>query len=327
MAHVRVLFVTNMWPDERRPAYGSFVKTQAESLRAIGVDVDVMSIKGYVSKMRYVEAAARLASSKKGRKYDIVHAHYGYSGIVSRVQFQAPMVLSYCGADLLGAPGTDGQVSRRSRLEVAVFRQLARVAAATITKSTGMAERLPSSVQPRNHVIPNGVDLSAFGGVSRSDARRRLGWDRDEVAVLFVGNPANPRKNHDLAARVVERVREQVPSVRLRVAWGVPPEAVPTWMSAANALLFTSRSEGSPNVVKEAMASSLPIVSTPVGDVAERFEGVPACFVRPAAAEPLATCLAEALSHGPVPEARRAVADLSLPRVAQRVTSVYESVA
>lgn len=323
---MRVLFVTNMWPDERRPAYGSFVKTQAASLRALGVEVDVMSIQGYLGKMRYVAAATRLGSSKRSGDYDVVHAHYGYSGVVARVQFQAPMVLSYCGADLLGNPGADGRVPRRSRVEVAVSRQLARVAAATITKSRGMAERLPADAQPRNHVIPNGVDLSAFGSISKPDARRFLGWDPDEASVLFVGNPANPRKNYDLAARVVKLLRAQVPSVRLRAAWEVAPEAIPIWMSAADALLFTSRSEGSPNVVKEAMASELPIVSTPVGDVAERVGGVPACFVRPAEVEPLAACLGQALLHGPVPEARRAIADLSLPRVARRVVSVYESV-
>ena len=50
-------------------------------------------------------------------------------------------------------------------------------------------------------------------------------------------------------------------------------------MYSCDALLMTSRTEGSPQVVKEAMACGCPIVSVDVGDVAERTEGVSGCFV------------------------------------------------
>jgi glycosyltransferase involved in cell wall biosynthesis len=99
------------------------------------------------------------------------------------------------------------------------------------------------------------------------------------------------------------------------------------WMTAADALLLTSHSEGSPNVIKEAMAAELPAVSTPVGDVPDRFGGVPGCYVRPPEPGALAAALVAALGHGRTPEAREAVAVVDRRRTTQQMINVYESVA
>jgi glycosyltransferase involved in cell wall biosynthesis len=55
---------------------------------------------------------------------------------------------------------------------------------------------------------------------------------------------------------------------------GVPHDQVPMWLSAADVVLLTSLREGSPNIVKEAMACDSPVVGVPVGDVAWLLEGV-----------------------------------------------------
>ncbi|MEA2421678.1 MAG: teichuronic acid biosynthesis glycosyltransferase TuaC, partial [Thermoleophilaceae bacterium] len=268
---MRVLFVTNMWPDEERPWYGSFVKSQADSLERLGVDLDVLAIRGYAGGGAYARATASVGRLNfRKREHDLVHAHYGHSGVVGRMHLRAPLIVSYCGDDLLGTRTPDGGLTRRSRAEVAVFRQLARVSAATITKSQEMEAVLPAAARARNHVIPNGVDLDRFRRIDRAEARRRLGWDPDESTALFLANPEIAAKNYPLAAATCERL----PDVRLRVAHGLPYSDVPLLLSAADALLFTSRSEGSPNVVKEAMAAELPVVSTAVGDVPERLAGV-----------------------------------------------------
>src|SRR3954468_5161813 len=220
-----------MWPDSERPWYGTFVQTQADSLSALGVDVDVLAIRGYVSNWEYARGcarSARLNASWPG--YDLVHAHYGHSGIVGRLQFRAPLVLSYCGDDLLGTLDERGVKTRRSRAEVAVFRQIARGCVRTITKSEQMQEQLPRARRSRNHVIPNGVNRAAFGPRDQAEARRRLGWAQDEKIVLFAGNPGVASKNHPLAVETCELLSRRVPEARLRVAWGLAPDQMPLAM-------------------------------------------------------------------------------------------------
>ena len=323
---LRVLFVTNMWPDDSRPWHGTFVKSQADSLERLGVTVEVLPIRGYAARTAYPSAALETLRRSRGSAFDVVHAHYGHSGVVARMQWSAPLVVSFCGDDILATRTEDGSLTLRSRIEAAVFKQLGRAAAATITKSVEMERALPPGVRPRNHVIPNGVDLERFRPIPRSEARSRLGWDQDEPTAIFVGNPEIAVKNFALAEEVHRRLAPSRPGLRLRVAASVRPEDVPVWMSAADALLFTSRAEGSPNVIKEAMASELPIVATPVGDVPERLDGVAGCHVCPPDPEVLAAGLSEALDHGRAPEARQAVAPLGLDAVARRVVGIYERV-
>lgn len=318
--------MTNLWPDEVRPWHGAFVQSQARSLVERGVRVHVLPIRGYASRSAYLKAARSLARPRRGWRYDVVHAHYGHSGVVARLLVDRPLVVSYCGDDLLGTRTDSGSLTPRSRIEAGVFRRLAGVASATITKSREMEAALPRRYRSRNHVIPNGVDLDRFGQVDHDTARRRLGWPAGEPVLLFVGDPGIPVKNHPLAEKAAQRVTERVPGARLRVASGLPPSEVPMWMAAADVLLFTSRSEGSPNVIKEAMAAELPIVATAVGDVPERLHGVAGCFVGPPDADSLADAAVDALRHGRAPAAREAVAPLSTGAVAERLVAVYESV-
>src|SRR5258708_15921936 len=70
-------------------------------------------------------------------------------------------------------------------------------------------------------------------------------------------------------------------------------------MNACDALVFTSRQEGSPNVVKEALACNLPVVSVAIGDVPERLRDLAGCEVC-ADAEPdtIAAALVRVLRRG-----------------------------
>ncbi len=319
---MRVLFVTNLWPYPERPWHGVFVRNQADGLRAAGVDIDVLAMKGHGSDFEYVRGAWRALGLNLRGGYDVVHAHYGHSGVVARLQLRAPLVISYHGSDLMGKPTETGPATRRSMVEVAVFRQLARVSAATITMSNRMSAVLPRPCLARNQVIPTGVDLDRFAPGDRAAARRELGWPEHEPAVVWVGNPNRPLKNLALA----EAALDQMPGARLRVGWEVPPEKIPLWLQAADVLLLTSRSEGSPTVVKEAMASELPVVSTDVGDVAERLDGLPGCAIVPEDPAAVAAAVGRALDHGPVPEARRAIAAHSEEATARRIVAVYERV-
>jgi glycosyltransferase involved in cell wall biosynthesis len=319
----RVLFVTNMWPDEKRPYYGSFIHSQARSLAAGETLVDVIYVRGFLGNRAYLRSLREIPRLGRGDAYDLVHVHYGHTAVASLGLRQRPLVVSFCGEDLLGAPREDG-ITTKSRIEVAVFRQVARLATVTITKSAEMEAVLPRPVRARNHVLPNGVDLEMFVPRPREQAREELGWEREGKVMLFLGNPEDPRKNLALAEAAAAKVEARVPGARLHKAWGVEPEQVPVLMSAADCLLFPSKSEGSPNAVKEAMACALPIVAAPVGDIAERLEGVADCYVRPHDPDAFAAAAEQALGADRAPAAREAVESLGIARVAGRLGEIYD---
>src|SRR5262249_21309276 len=115
----------------------------------------------------------------------------------------------------------------------------------------------------------------------RDEARLRLGWGLDERVVLFNAGREPKVKRLDLARAAVEAARRRCGDIRFAVLDGyVDPKEIPTWMNAADCLLFTSDWEGAPTVIQEALACDLPIVSVNVGDVPERLQGVsPSCIV------------------------------------------------
>ncbi len=326
MSNLHVLVVTSMWPSAREPWRGRAVEAEVAALERLGVAVELDQIPAGESFRGYFCAGIRTVRDRRSTpRYDLIHAYYGHSGVIARLRRGAPIVLTYCGSDLNGVQREDGSWTWQSRAEVAIFRQLARMVDATITMTTAMETQLPPTCRARNRVIPSGVDLQRFRPFDREEARRRLGWPRVPTA-LFVGDPRLALKNHRLARATCELARASLPSLRLQVAWGVPPEQIPVWMQAADVLLLTSHAEGSPNVIKEAMASMLPIVSTPVGDVPQRLAGVAGCFVRPPEPAALAAALLQAIAFGRSPQARRAVRNDSIERTAERVLQVYHQV-
>jgi glycosyltransferase involved in cell wall biosynthesis len=282
-----------------------------------------LEIKG-IRKVKYLQCLPRLWGSTP--LVDLIHAHYGYSGWIARSQSSKPVVVSFMGNDLLGTPDSEGRVGRLSKLNVRMNRWLARTVDAVIVKSAEMAKVLAPT---KAHVIPNGVDLQTFRPLDSHRARALLGLAESKYYILFAGHAHDPRKGFPLARATVmhaaTRVAEPLELIPLS---GVAPDRVPLYMNACHALLMTSLSEGSPNVVKEAMACNVPVVSVSVGDVRELLAGVEGCAVCPREAEALAEALVNSLYGRPRTNGRAALERKGLDQesVARRITMIYEEV-
>lgn len=252
-----------------------------------------------------------------------MHAHYGLCGVLAAGLRATPLVISFLGDDVLGTPGPDGQSTRASRWIAAAGRWAARRARAVIVKSAGLARALGV---PGAHVVPNGVDLEHFRPLDRAACRRELALAPDRPLVLFAGDPRLPVKRFELARGAIERARADAPGVELLPLVDVARERVPALMNAVDCMLLTSRHEGSPNTVKEALACGLPVVAVDVGDVAERLAGVAPSAVAAADPAALAAALVGVLRAGTRSNGRDRVRDLSLAAVAQRIIAIYEQV-
>jgi glycosyltransferase involved in cell wall biosynthesis len=175
-------------------------------------------------------------------------------------------------------------------------------------------------------VIPSGLDLELFRPASRSEARQELGLDPDAHLVFFGGDPTVARKRVGLAESAVEMLRGSFPDVQMIKPHNIPHEQMPLYMNACDALVLTSLHEGSPNVVKEALACNLPVVSVDVGDVRQRIGKIDGCVVCANDEAPtIAGGLAAVLKSGRRIHGRETVADLDEVQLTQRVIEVYHS--
>src|SRR5207245_1730720 len=101
------------------------------------------------------------------------------------------------------------------------------------------------------------------------EARRILDLDSNKKYVLFPYNPALEGKRYDLVEAAVGRALERIPEIEILSVNRVPQCRMPLYMNAADLMVMASMMEGSPNAVKEALATNLPVVSVAVGDTPE----------------------------------------------------------
>jgi glycosyltransferase involved in cell wall biosynthesis len=318
---LRILTITSEWIDT---GHGTpFIARQVEFLRRAGIDVEVFAFRGAKNPINYLKAWGRLRRKLKLERYDLIHAQFGQSGLLA-LPNRMPLVVTLRGDDILGV----NRPGRRPALYGRLLRRLTQLVTlcsdAVIVVADHMRAHVPSSTPV--HVIPSGLDLDSFKRLPQTEARRRLGLSEGERLVLFACNPADERKRFDLARRAVQILNARLPA-KLIVAWGVPHAEISVYMSACDVFVFTSSQEGSPNVVKEALACDLPVVSVAVGDVRQRLQGVEGCEVcvdeRP---ETIAAALERALRRGGRIRGREAVQCLDERLLTKKVIDIYWSV-
>jgi teichuronic acid biosynthesis glycosyltransferase TuaC len=319
---LRVLMITAGWPQPGQPQTTHFVKRQAEFLRKAGVEVDVFSFRGAKSPVNYARAWREVRPQMTSGRYDVVHAQFGQSGILALPK-HLPLVITLRGSDILGIVGKDGRYTLAGRVSQAVARFALRRADAVVVVSEHMTDYFHTSAPVT--VLPSGLDFDLFRVVPRDEARSRLGWPLDKRFILFAGNPEQPRKRYALAKAAVDALNRTLPA-ELVVAWGVPHTDIPLYMNACDAFVFTSMQEGSPNVVKEALACDLPVVSVSIGDTAERLRGIAGCeLVEDERPEPIAAALERVLRRGQRVAGRVAVAPLAEAAITAGLIDVYRT--
>lgn len=217
------------------------------------------------------------------KQVDVVHAQYGSltSLIAHFAKRGKPLVISFGGSDLLGSSGKGWIWMLRNWITRQMGLWAANYCDRIIVKSQTLLMSLPPSLHKKTRVIPNGVDTRIFSPTDKNEARKRLGWNEDACYILFTPSRANNVlvKNLSLATDVVKRVNDRLDKVRMEFILDKSADEVAEMMNGADCLLLTSLHEGSPNIIKEAMACNLPIVTVHVGDVIERLWSVKNAFV------------------------------------------------
>lgn len=269
---MKISIVTNMWPTAEQAWAGVFVQREVEALRRVpDVEVDVISVETTRALSRYVTQWPRVEIALRRFQPDLVHFHYGLSQLLSP-WWAGPSVVTFHGSDLV--------VPRERRVSLALLELHRR--RATIFVSGDLSRHVPDRMRRSRteSIVPCGVDARHFSPMDKADARRRLGMAAAGPVLMFPASPEREVKNYPLFCRTVDLVRRDLGTEVAVVSLdNVRPEEAALRYGAADVVVLTSHHEGSPLVVKEALACRRPVVSVPVGDVARYSGGSLPCAV------------------------------------------------
>jgi len=252
---MKILIVCS-YKDYRSDGIAPFILEQVGAIEKEGVAVSYFLLKGN-GILGYLSEISRFKRAVKDFTPDIIHAHYGLCGLFANLQRKIPVVTTYHGSDINNKSNL-----KYSKLSIWLSAWNIFVSKRQVVKA---------GVKTRYSVIPCGVDTNIFYPLDKEYCRKILGWNMEQTYILFSKAFFVEVKNYPLAKTAVDLLGNDAHLIELD---GYTREEVNLLMNASDVALMTSFSEGSPQFIKEAMATNCPIVSTDVGDVSELLYGV-----------------------------------------------------
>jgi len=310
---MKVLIVTNIYPTAARPFVSPFVKEQVESMRERYPEmvIDVRVIEGLRPRGKYLREMLSLPFYVKSGGYDIVHAHFGLT-LISTFFVRVPVVVTFHGSDLLVKP----------------TKYISRLLAPMTSKVIVVAEKLKESLG-YGEVIPCGIATENFA-LPAEYACKPSPQIPGKLKVLFPSDPSRKIKNYELfqaTCRELERRGNVIEEVHLA---HFNRADIPEVFWHCDLMILTSFSEGSPTVIKEAIAAKLPFVSVNVGDVKEWTTsvdfGVVVADDNPVTIADAATSLLVRFEQRSALDNSKCIEAMDIKNATKRVRAIYDDI-
>lgn len=304
---MKVLFVSS-----GNSHYGiiPFVKSQGESLKKEGVTLEYFTVKGK-GLLGYVNSLRPLRNYLKHNKFDVIHAHYGLIGLLCVVSLtRTPIVLSVMGDDAYGDFDIKGRRIKSSYLGMFLTQIALIFVDQVIVKSKNILKAIPH--KKKSQIVANGVNFEIFKPNNDTLKRNKI---------LFLADVTIERKNYKLLEDAMKILNDD--RVEVINPYPIKHSDFPKYLNDSSVFVLTSYNEGSPNVIKEAMACNIPVVSTNVGDVEDVISNTAGCYLTSFDAEELAEKLKLALAFGKRTTGREDIKHLEASVVAKKLISIY----
>lgn len=261
---MNVLVVTNMWPSSEQGEYGIFVKEQLEGVKKYYPDVtfQVYYINGKKSSISYLKSIFNINFILLTNKFDLIHIHFGLSGLFTLFNpiIKYPIVTTMHGSDL-------NKVGS-SRLINFISQLVAYRSTMVLLVNNSMLDRL-ISIKYKVSILPCGINTSFFRPLQRCKK------EPNEIIIGFPSSKQRVVKNYSLFKQIISLLEEKIQrKVRVVEFSNKSRIEIHKSLNEIDLLLMTSLSEGSPQIIKEALSCNTPVVSTNVGDVSNLLNGV-----------------------------------------------------
>lgn len=306
-----------MYPNKDDPNYGIFVKEQIDAIEHIkNIEKFVYVIDGEKGFGEYVKSIYNIRRVIRNGKFDLVHIHYGLSGLfLLRGRINIPVLMTLHGGDILAEQG--------KTVQVALTKRILKKCDFAITLNDRMDE-IARSLIHHTEIVPCSVNTSFFKDLNKKNDKSK------SVRILFPSARSRFVKDFPLFEKTCELLRQQYKlNVKEYYLENLSRNQVAELFNQMDVLLMTSISEGSPQVVKEAMACNLPVVSTNVGDVSVLLDGVKDSYVAKSRNEKeLAELVFKSLKEnkeGISPREKILKMKLDDESIANRVISIYQN--
>ncbi len=240
----------------------AFIYEQIEAVKQnFNIEYDVFNIVGK-GLLGYLSNLRKFRNKIKSFAPDVVHAHFGLSGLLAGLQRKSPVVITFHGSDI-------------NLSNVLPFSRIAtKLSKHNIFVSSKIHKKI--GIKNKCSVIPCGVNFEIFYPIKLKTAREKLNMDMEKKYILFGSHFKRVEKNSSLAFSAMDMLKMDCELIELD---NRNREEVNLLLNACNLLLLTSTSEGSPQVIKEAMACNCPIVATDVGDIRELIGDTEGCYL------------------------------------------------
>ena len=298
-----------------------FVTEQVDAVRQAGCETELFCVTGH-GLLGYLKNLKPLRAAIHRINPDIVHAHYGLCGLLCTLQHKVPVVVTYHGSDINNQHILPLSLLAMHRAAYNIF-----VSKKLQKKSLDVLKSRCLDVF--SSVIPCGVDITIFQSMNREEACHIVGLEPEKHYILFAGAFDNEVKNPQLAKEAFELFKVQPKlneNIYLLELKGYSRTEVAALMNAVDCLLMTSHSEGSPQVVKEAIACGCTVVSVDVGDVRDWIEGSGYGVIVDRTPGAIAKALSKQLENPHKSNCKEKIEQFDNRQIATKIIKIYNSI-
>lgn len=265
---MKILYVTNMYPSEETPFDGVFIKEQVQYCQdKYNIDYKVFVIERSGKKyLNYFKSIIQIKKIISRGNFDLVHVHYGLAGmfLVLKPLIKPPVVVTLHGSDIISYKKRDG-----------LMQKISKMAASNAERIIILNDKMAAILYRHRHKlvkIPCGINTEIF-------ALDRNNLDNDRFLIGFPSDRKREVKNYPLFKIITNIISEKGYNIKILEFTNFTRKEMAYNLSKLDCLIMTSHSEGSPQIIKEAMVCEVPIVSTKVGDVEILLKGLKNCYV------------------------------------------------